>query len=470
METWIRQVVMEYFSTIGDFAFWFQMLCAAVFTFVALDGRGRRSDYIVSSLGKMCFLLIIFTGVNFMMWNLSLYHIGFAGIGSWISYLTGIVLFAVLFCKYQLNAKIVTATAVFSITTVVIELGSTLGNVLEIYIQGFDSVYTKIGADLLLLVAAGVLYRCPVSRYFVSIHTVRLNMVCCILSSVAVIVYDLFSIHVFGRDGGAGLRILMTMFFVFLYVINTISYLMTYSLSKEQTNKLELQAAAQMEQSTAQLLSMSQHNLDELRKINHDIQNQLSYIQVLLNNRQYEELDNYFSEILGTFSEAIVPYIDCGNRVLNAIFNMEDAKAKEYAVTLNFKVAAPRELPFRELDLCNLLTNVVDNAIEACVSEEIKDPVVDITVNPKGDYLFVSVTNPTKKQENFFQRPGGTSKEDKLNHGKGMSIIRQIIGKYNGCYKQRIEDGVFHMEFLLDMYGRNEGEKDHEGQIKNCSL
>lgn len=465
----MEDIVLEYFKIIVDSAFVFQLLCVAIFTVVVMDFKADKLHDILKALAKVLFLVLAFGGINLFMWYLTHYCKYFTGIGSWFSFLGGIALFAAIFCKYQTNTRIVMASAVFSITIVVIELGSTGGAVLETYIQGFDSLYTKIGADLLLLVGAWVFKCHPVSDYFVSTHTVKLNLIYGVLSAVAVIIYDLFLIHIFGNSGGSDIKLLMTILLTFWYGANMASYLMTYDISKNQTNMLEMQTVVQVNKSAAQLLTISEYNLSELRKISHDINNQYSYMNLLLQKGEYEELKSYFYELQGNLSINVLPIVDCGNRVLNSILNMENTKAKEAGIKLEFKIAVPHELPFSELDLCNLLTNVIDNAIEACKAERIENPVVNIAMYLNGDYLFASIINPTKLEKSFLDKPVVTSKEDKLQHGKGMSIVRQIIGKYNGHSNLKIEDGIFHMEFLLDMYSAKLGESD-ERQVKNSCL
>ena len=145
-----------------------------------------------------------------------------------------------------------------------------------------------------------------------------------------------------------------------------------------------------------------------------------------------------------------MPVVDCGNHALNVIFNMELAKATNAGVRLDVKAAPPHELPFRELELCKLYTNLIDNAIEACVREKQEDPVVKIQVTVNGDYLFTRISNPTKRTA-VFKRTGDTDKADKRLHGKGRVIVKGIVKAYNGRLKERIEDGVYITEFMLDL-------------------
>ncbi|MCD8382121.1 MAG: ATP-binding protein [Clostridiales bacterium] len=400
--------------------------------------------------GEGLALIVLFLAINLGMTILSRYYSYLAGVGTWIAYLAGIISYAVFRCPYQTNEKIVTASAVSSLTLLVVELGGTVGSGLE-YCYGVDSLFIKMAGSLLLLVSAVILQMNPVSDYYVSVHNVRMNLTCTALSAVAAAFFDTYSVYARPRNDLATWLLLASVFLAILYVLDLVCYLQTWSLSREQTNVLELTATAQMNKSAAQMLTVSEHNLNELRKIRHDLDNQYLYMQVLLRNRDYDGLNDYFAELLGSFSVPLVSYLDCGNWVLNAILNMENAKAQEMGVVLDPVVAVPETLPFREVDLCNLLSNVIDNAMEACVAEHTEKPVVSIVLRLEQDYLYGKIVNPTKKSQAFLEHPVTTTKEDQLHHGKGMSIVRSIVQKYNGHMSNQIEDNMFRVEFLLDM-------------------
>lgn len=452
------KVLTEYINIWADHAFWFQMFCVAVLAVMSLESISKKHRALLKAALEVLLLILIFFTTNFLIYLLSIKHIYFTGVGSWMSYLFGVVLFAAFFCKYPVPAKIVTASAVCSMSVIVIELGTSIGNVIEGYVNGFDSLWTKIIADFLILFAAWTIKKRPVSEYEVSTYAARLNVTCCTISTAFVIIYDFLAIYFLTpqKTDVTSVRILISLILIALYVINAINYLMTYSLCREQKHVLELMSEAQFTQSAAQLLTISDHNLNELRKISHNINNQYSYMRVLLQNQDYDGLKGYFDEVLGTFSKPFISYIDCGNRILNAIFNLEKAKADEAGVKMDFMILVPSELSVSELDLCNLITNIVDNAIENCLAERIESPVVSITMSVQGDYLFARFTNQTKKKKSFLEKPIVSTKKDHVYHGKGIGIAKHIVHKYNGHYSNKIEDGVFIAEFLLDLcIGKN---------------
>ena len=159
-------------------------------------------------------------------------------------------------------------------------------------------------------------------------------------------------------------------------------------------------------------------------------------------------------------------FVDCGNRALDIILYMARAKASEAGITLDIKAAPPHTLPFSDLDLCKLYMNVIDNAIEACVSEKAEDPTIRILIGATDGYLFTRITNPTRKTPDMFAAGEMTTKADRKAHGKGRAIIRGIVRKYGGRMNSRIENGNFICEFLLALEQAETGAPEEQRQEK----
>ena len=437
------------FLTFRDVSFWLQVVCAAVFIYMVMGYRKKAWRYPFAMIGKVLFLIASFLIIHVLLSALTLRFHFLAGIGSWLAYIGGVLLFSYTFCRYSPNARRVTRACCFSSILIINEFGAVFGIVLESFFP-LNSSIVKAAASLTLIPVAIFLRHRPVWRYEISSPAAALGVFSSNLSALMVIVYDIFRVHLLGMEETWVGRLLMSVVMAMLFLIILVNYQMIFRLSQEHTSVLELQAATQMNKSAASLMAVTESNLNELHKINHDIQNQYAYMRALLARKAYDELDDYFAELTGTFSEPLVPMVECGNRVLDIIFNMERAKAHELGVGLDILAAPPHELPFRDLDLCNLYANVIDNAMEACAAEKIPDAQVSVTVNVSGDYLFTRVVNPTTKDDSFLRGAIGTTKRNKRTHGKGLDIVRGIVKKYGGTMDLRIENGVFVAEFLLD--------------------
>lgn len=431
--------------TLTDPAYWAQCASAAVFTYMLL---GKRK-WEWGDCGKVLSLIGVFFAIHMVLSLLTPYFRFLAGIGTWFSYMGGVIFYGLTFCKFETKARLVTSAATLSIIITLFELGAVMGRFLEYQIHDFNSLYTKLAACVLLLLAGGIMSRFRIAKYYVSEHAVWLNLVTCMASSISVMVYDLFAVHVFPYGGNAGLVALMSLVLFALFIIIAACYFMSYHLSREYTMVLDLTAENQMNKSAQSLMAVTEENLAEFHKIQHDIQNQYTYIRFMMDSGDLEGLHRYVEEMTSTFSEPLVSALDCGNHTMNLIIHMESTKARKMGVTLDVKAAPPHELPFSQLDLVKLYTNLLDNAIEACVAEQIPTPVVTVGIQVVGEYLLTQIRNPTRKKQSFLDDGAVTTKEDTRIHGKGMSIVKSIVNKYNGSVHYAIRNDEFIVEFML---------------------
>lgn len=118
--------------------------CAAFFAYCLLDNPKKDRSKLWRSLGKVLFLFGVFLLTDLVLNALSHRFFILAGVGSWLSYLFGILLYAAIFPKYDWNARIVTGAAAFSIIITAFRLGAVFGRLLEFSQWHFNSLYAKL--------------------------------------------------------------------------------------------------------------------------------------------------------------------------------------------------------------------------------------------------------------------------------------------------------------------------------------
>ena len=233
------------------------------------------------------------------------------------------------------------------------------------------------------------------------------------------------------------------------------------SICREQTKSLELLTEKQRTQSERELVTLTQQQLDDLYQLRHDIKNQYSYMHILLRERRYDELDEYFSHQAEELT-LLAPPLDCGNRAVSVIMNMERQRAAASKVTLTTRLVVPPVLPFSDSDLCSILANLINNAIDECVRlghffPKFPEQGVTVSIKPGGDYLVVEVRNPTDRKT-IARKAGGllSTKNDPSLHGYGTRIVTRLAEKYNGSAIFEASDGVFTARVMLDMMTKTE--------------
>ena len=236
-----------------------------------------------------------------------------------------------------------------------------------------------------------------------------------------------------------------------ILVLNMVAYYLDYAVCQHSEAERRLMAEKYIAQSERNLMELSRQNLDELRAIRHDIKNQYAYMDALLTEKRYDELQEFFDQNKQANSKPLSG-IDCGNLVLNTILNLEQGRAHAQGCVLDHRIFVAPQLPFAETDLCSLLTNLIDNALEAIQRQNIANGVVEVGINQKNSALYLCVLNPVDEQlgrETLLSLK--TTKKDKTMHGYGVRIVDSIVQKYNGQISRSIENGKYRVDIMLDL-------------------
>ena len=243
--------------------------------------------------------------------------------------------------------------------------------------------------------------------------------------------------------------------YVFLLLMVLAAIQGIHDMSDEQSKVVELQAERQRLRGERELARMAEDNLEELRGIRHDLKNQYAYMQILLSQQRYGELEEYFRQSVEHLLPQVGRLVECGNRAVNVILNMEFAKARKEGVAYSHQLVVPPVLPFPEDDLCAALSNLLDNAIEECARlgrAGRRDASFRLEIYPQKSYLFIQCCNTTDRTRlERASRGLRTTKGDDRFHGYGTRIISRIAEKYNGCAEFSLSGETFVAKLLLDM-------------------
>lgn len=190
----------------------------------------------------------------------------------------------------------------------------------------------------------------------------------------------------------------------------------------------------------------------QMRGWRHDYRNHINMIHNFLESGEIEKCKTYVEQ-LGADLQTVDTVIKTGNVMLDAILNSKLSLAKNRDILVNAKAAVPGTLQIADVDLCVLVGNLLDNAIEACTRTDGVDKVQEksflrVYIGMKGNQLYICITNTVYGRA---KQVGGRfiSSKRSDNHGFGMMRIDKICQKYDGYIHRGSEDGVFSTEILL---------------------
>lgn len=197
-----------------------------------------------------------------------------------------------------------------------------------------------------------------------------------------------------------------------------------------------------------QYLDQTRDLLTASRQFRHDIKAHLFCMEGLIEQKKYDELKSYLHQFSHSDFLTIPFQTICADESLNTLLNQKLKMASNKKIPMKIDVQISNHLSFQKLDLCTILSNLCDNAIEASVS--VADPLIQIQLKEIKGYLSLTVKNRTeedvlKKNPSFI-----TTKKDQNLHGLGITIIRNIVKKYNGSVSFSSDSSSFTCFVLLE--------------------
>lgn len=251
----------------------------------------------------------------------------------------------------------------------------------------------------------------------------------------------------------------LRLIYLFSYISGGLFLLLFYQillyLRKKEISTEKLRFAYEMQRNDIEHSRVLKDKAEEMRRIQHDFKDQLLCLKLLIEQNTDESLQRA-NALIETFDKRIsdskVP-VYTNNIVVNTMLFAKIAEAEQKGVRVIAEVNIPEELSgIDEFDLNLLLINLLNNAVEACLSlPQNVDKTVQFKMGLKGNFLFFKAENP---YTNLKTNPAGellTTKKDRKNHGIGMTIIKTTAKKYHGTSVYSTENGIFTHTVSLEL-------------------
>ncbi len=181
----------------------------------------------------------------------------------------------------------------------------------------------------------------------------------------------------------------------------------------------------------------------KMRGWRHDYRHHIQTMKVHAAHGELEEIEKYL-DMLDDDLTNVETVLRTGNHMADAILNSKLSIAAQKQILVKAEAKIPVSLNVPAVDLCIVIGNLLDNAIEACMELPAGERLIRIYIEMKGRYLYIVMTNTTAgvKKKNFETRKGE-------GHGLGLARIDAIVKKYGGYVTRASEDGAFSTEILL---------------------
>lgn len=185
----------------------------------------------------------------------------------------------------------------------------------------------------------------------------------------------------------------------------------------------------------------------KMRGWRHDYRNHIQVLKAYASEGNLEAIKAYLDE-LDTDLATVDTVIKTGNTMADAILNSKISLARSKNIEVRADAHIPLALTTPDIDLCVIIGNLFDNAIEASMKLPEDKRIIRIYMNMKNTQLYISFTNFTATGK--MEKIGKVFKTTKgEGHGLGLIRIDNIIERLGGYLSRNSEEGAFTTEILL---------------------
>lgn len=188
----------------------------------------------------------------------------------------------------------------------------------------------------------------------------------------------------------------------------------------------------------------------QMRGWRHDYHNHIQTMKAHLALGQTTELQEYLGK-LDTDLSTVDTVLQTGNILIDAILNSKLSLIATKDISVNARATVPSKLQISEIDLCVIIGNLLDNAMEACLKQPIpSERYIRVYIGVLKEQLYISVSNSVSG-EVIKNGKAFISTKNSATHGFGLMRIDWIADKYNGYVNRQHEEGVFATEVMLPL-------------------
>jgi len=212
----------------------------------------------------------------------------------------------------------------------------------------------------------------------------------------------------------------------------------------------ELQTLTLQNRYAAEHAEHLRRSLDDTREMRHEMRHHVQALQALCADGEYERVKDYVDTLGSSFFSEPVRYSD--HTLVNALVTACSQRAEKLGAEFDASVHVPETIDIRDTDLAVILSNMIDNAMEALsVVPNKKDRKLHLKIAVYEDTgLFISCTNTFVGELKQDQAGEYLSTKEADGHGLGMKAMKRVAEAYNSLLVPEVNGNTFHIKTYLN--------------------
>ena len=233
-----------------------------------------------------------------------------------------------------------------------------------------------------------------------------------------------------------------------ILMTNSLVYVLYVNMQKDHAKQLEYSILQQAFKSQEKSVEETKILYQSVRSIRHDLKQHFQVALTMLHSGKINEAVDYMEKYNDTVLDGISNKVFCDNDVVNYIINSKSKICSDRHIKIYIYIA--NEIPeFSDLDLCVLLGNALDNAIEGVSGEGNNE--IYLELRNVDNFFMISVKNTIINSVLEYNPNLISTKNEKELHGLGILSMKEVVQKYNGSIEFYESDNKFCCDMLLDI-------------------
>lgn len=236
---------------------------------------------------------------------------------------------------------------------------------------------------------------------------------------------------------------IITAMLLLLMFLMVIFYYAAMSIYQNEQTKAK---ARMLEMQESRYLRLQDY-IEKTRKLRHDFRQSIHVMNTLAAEEDYDTLKKYLAEYEAQMPVGLTDY--CRINSVNALLNYYGQWAEQNGIKLSWKIQLPDDAGISQPDLCSVLGNVVENALDGCMTAQTGERYHQLSVVCEEPYIYIVSTNSF--DGNVKEKNGSFMSTKHKGMGTGIPSIKAAVEKYNGTAEFRYKGKEFYGDIMMKM-------------------
>ena len=214
------------------------------------------------------------------------------------------------------------------------------------------------------------------------------------------------------------------------YLLISISSIVLYEIiEKDSERMVYLLTKESQYEIMSRYTDQIKHMNNEIKVWQHDMKQHLTLLQTLIESQDHSGAEEYLSKLS---DKAKLSYlkINSGNYIADAVLSSKIDSAGKKGIKVECTASIPEDIPLDDVDFCSILSNTIENAIEAAENVDVS-AFINCDIVTIKNQLIIEIENSTNGEYNYRDGIFDSIKTSGI-HGIGLRQVQSIVDKYDG--------------------------------------